>query len=326
MRATARLVGLLFLAALVLTGACRQSDPAGNMPDSSSFADPTARVLVTSDFGQELLLDVVVDLDEATSAMDALELVAEVQTAYGGGFVNSINGLKSDYTGTRSGKSDWFWYINGMQSKGGAFDYTLQPGDVEHWDFHSWEWHYGIPAIIGHFPEPFLHGFGGKVAPTLIVYDSGFEQEAESLRAYLSALGVEEVYVKTPSELGSDKAECNIVILAAADSELIEELNSDRLWKRAGFFARFQGGKIVAYDSLGEVSEEYGAGCGLIQATQNPWNPGGIGACENVVWMVSGVDDAGVRAAAGALAEQYPGFWRAYGAVVTEDEIITLPR
>ncbi|GAI85551.1 unnamed protein product, partial [marine sediment metagenome] len=33
----------------------------------------------------------------------------------------------------------------------------------------------------------------------------------------------------------------------------------------------------------------------LIQATQNPWNPKGIGACENVVWLVSGTDEAGVK-------------------------------
>lgn len=325
-RLPAKILGLLFLVALVLTGACAQSDPAGNKPDSSSSADPTARVLVTKDFGQELLVDKMVDLEETTTALDALERAADVETGYGGGFVNGINGLNSDYTGTQSSKTDWFWYVNGMQAKVGAADYTLRPGDVEHWDFHSWEWHYAVPAVIGDFPEPFLHGYAGKAAPTLIVCDPGFEQEVESLAEKLAVLGIKEVYIKTPSELGTDKTECNVMIIATADSELIEELNSDRLWNRAGFFARLQSGKIVTYGSKGKVSAEYGPGCGLIQATQNPWNPKGIGACENVVWMISGVDDAGVKAAAGTLTEGYADFRLAFGAVVSGEDTTKIPQ
>ena len=87
----------------------------------------------------------------------------------------------------------------------------------------------------------------------------------------------------------------NLILIGSIDTELILEL--DRNWRRLGFFAHFQNGNIVTLNAKGDIAATYGTGVGLIQATQNPWHPNGIGACESVVWMVSGTDEVGVKAA-----------------------------
>ena len=89
------------------------------------------RVIVTQDFGNELMLDKSLLVSNGSSAMDALKQVAEVETAYDGGFVNAIRGVRS------SAREGWFIIVNGILSNTGACDYTLHSGDVERWDFHN---------------------------------------------------------------------------------------------------------------------------------------------------------------------------------------------
>jgi hypothetical protein len=79
-----------------------------------------ARVIVTRNFGQELLLDTSLILSKNINAMDALKNVAQVETAYGGGFVNDINGISSKYKGINSEPVDWFFYVNGIMANYGC--------------------------------------------------------------------------------------------------------------------------------------------------------------------------------------------------------------
>jgi len=74
------------------------------------------------------------------------------------------------------------------------------------------------------------------------------------------------------------------------------------------------------------VAAEYGPGVGIIQATQSPWNPDGVGASKNVVWMVSGVDEAGVRNAAQALINRHHEITHFFAAIVVDEEIIMVPQ
>ena len=67
---------------------------------------------------------------------------------------------------------------NGIMANMGAGAYKLQPGDVEHWDFHGWSFNAFVPAVIGSFPQPFLSGFRGKKLPTIVVYQEGLEKTA----------------------------------------------------------------------------------------------------------------------------------------------------
>jgi len=284
----------------------------------------TIRVVATKNFGQELMFDETLRLLPGTSAMEALKQVAEVEAAYGGGFVNAINGVRSQYTGSGSAKEDWFFCVNGISANVGALDYTLYNGDVEHWDYHRWSFRMFTPAVIGQFPEPFLHGYGGQVRPTVVVYEDRLRTEAQALAEKLTQLGVESVSVQNISGLTEgDKQHSNLILLGTMDSDLVAELN--RVWDRLGFFVRFEDDTMIVYDSRGEVEAEYGVGCGLIQATQSPWNPKGIGACENVVWVVSGTDEAGVKSAVNALINHYYDFQYACAVVIANGEIIRVP-
>lgn len=288
---------------------------------SQTPGEIAVRVIVTQDFGNELLLDEPVILNNGANALDALERVADVETKYGGGFIEAINGVRSQYSQTTV-KKDWFFYINGMSANVGLMDYELSEGDVEHWDFHDWTFHAFIPAIIGDFPQPFVGGYGGKNLPTLVVYDESFRDAALDLAGELARMGVQDVRAQAANELSSqDKEHANLMLLGTEDLDLILELNENR---KLGFYIHFEEGRVVVYDSQGNKAR-YESECGLIQATQNPWNSKGIGACENVVWMVSGTSESQVQNAIGILANDHERFRYAYATVIVGGEVIKVP-
>ena len=300
-------------------GAC------STQPSEVEAGTIAVRVVVTQNFGQEPMFDERLEVMPDTSAMAALIEVAEVETAYGGGFVNAINGIRSGYSGREKTKTDWFFYVNGIQSNAGALDYKLHDGDVQHWDFHSWGFRHFIPAIISSFPAAFQNGYGGKVSPTLIICQDSVKGDAENLEKKLVKLGAEDVSLRSYREVTvNEKESSNLILVGLPDNSLISELNQN--WQRLGFFAYFEKGSLIVLDSTGEVTARYGAGAGLVQATQNPWNPKGIGACENVVWLVSGTDEAGVENALDALLNHHGEFQYACAVVVADGEIIKVPR
>jgi hypothetical protein len=284
----------------------------------------TVRIVATENFGRELMFDEALEVLPGTSAMAALMKVAEVKTAYGGGFVNSINGVRSTFTGKEHMKADWFIYVNGIQSNIGALDYELHDGDIQHWDFHDWSFRQFVPAIIGDFPEPFLHGYGGVVYPTVIAFQDGWEDSAEHMADRLSQLGVASIASKNISELLADeKQSSNLILLGTTDCKLIEEVN--QAWDSVGFYIHFQSGSLKVCNSKGSLAAEYRAGAGFIQATQSPWNPSGIGACQNVFWVVSGLDETGVKNALDILMNHHNDFEYACASVIADGEIIKVP-
>jgi hypothetical protein len=56
----------------------------------------------------------------------------------------------------------WLYFVNGIQADVGATDYTLHPGDREWWDYRYWNDLLQVPVAIGAWPEPFVHGYGGR--------------------------------------------------------------------------------------------------------------------------------------------------------------------
>ncbi len=97
------------------------------------------------------------------SALDALRRTATVDTAYGGRFVEAIDGVHGD----RSAGWDWLYFINGVEADRGAADYNLRPGDREWWDYRYWNDLIHVPVAIGSWPEPFVHGYDGH-RPTAV--------------------------------------------------------------------------------------------------------------------------------------------------------------
>jgi len=160
---------LLVALALVAAG-CGQGasqPPAG--PDA-------ARVLVTQNFGSTTMTQA--RAAPGQSALNALRRSAKVGTSYGGRFVESINGVE----GKKSDGWDWLYFVNGIDPGVGAADTTLHAGDREWWDYRYWKDFIGVPAVIGAWPEPFVHGFGGK-APPVSVTGPCSQQLASALRS-----------------------------------------------------------------------------------------------------------------------------------------------
>jgi Domain of unknown function (DUF4430) len=123
-----------------------------------------ATIWITRDRGTHVLLQKSVP--SGLTAMQALDRVADIDTRYGGRFVRAINGVE----GSLSAQRDWFYFINGYEGDRSAAEYRLHDGDVEWWDFRSWRTQMRVPVVVGAFPEPFLHGYGGKTLPARVVY------------------------------------------------------------------------------------------------------------------------------------------------------------
>jgi len=123
----------------------------------------TASLWITRDRGAEVIH--TAEVPAGISALEALDRELDVKTRYGGRFVQAIEGLE----GSLARQRDWFWYVNGLEGDRSAAEYELRPGDVEWWDYRSWGSVMQIPVVVGAFPEPFLHGFGGKARPAVVV-------------------------------------------------------------------------------------------------------------------------------------------------------------
>jgi hypothetical protein len=171
----------------------------------STHTKGSATLWVTRDRGQHVVL--VGTVKAGQTAMQALQGKAKVKTAYGGRFVQSIDGV----SGSRSGEHDWFYFVNGYEADRGAADYTLHPGDVEWWDYRSWKHAIHVPVVVGAFPEPFLHGYNGKRRDATVVYDS---TRLEPLARRLAPL----IHAKTlkPDEVG----DANVLYLTQANVPL----------------------------------------------------------------------------------------------------------
>lgn len=154
-------------AALVVLAAC----------GGSAGKDGTATLWVTRDEGRKVLL--VADVPAGLTGLQALDREADVETRYGGRYVSSINGIE----GSVSSGRDWFYFVNGYEADRGAAEYRLREGDVEWWDFRSWRTRQRQPFVVGAFPEPFVHGFGGRRREAAVRY------EAPALADVARALG-----------------------------------------------------------------------------------------------------------------------------------------
>jgi hypothetical protein len=318
------LAPVIILLIMALPGGCGESLPAvENNQTPAAVTGDTVTVVVTRDFGKELVLEQDIEIEADTSAMAALQMVADVETKYGGGYVESISGINSASREADKNK-DWFFYVNGIASNLGARDYVLQDGDVEHWDFRDWSYQQFVPAVIGDFPQPFLNGCLYKGQPTLVVYEPAFSTEAGALAEMIQEYGVNEISTVQSDRLSDEaRQDGNLIIIAGRENPLISELN--QTYKKLGFFAYFEGGGLTVLDAEGNISDTPGGGTGLIQATQNPWNPRGVGSGENVVWVVTGCDDAGVRSAVTTLLENQVSLRHAFAAVVAKGQVVKIP-
>src|SRR3954453_21795962 len=136
----------------------------------------SAQIVVTRDFGHQRLLAATEDpIAGGETVMRLLMRNANVKTRYGGRFVNSIKSLGSSSAGGR--RLDWFYYVNGIEADVGAAERKVSGGDRVWWDYHDWSGGMRVPAVVGSYPEPFVHGSEGKRFPIRI--DCGQDDRSE---------------------------------------------------------------------------------------------------------------------------------------------------
>ncbi|MBK5232473.1 MAG: DUF4430 domain-containing protein [Thermoleophilia bacterium] len=276
----------------------------------------TAELLVTRDHGSEVLADKTLDdLTESENAIRVLDDNAEVETRYGGGFVQSVDGLEG---GTPGGRSfDWFFSVNGIVSEVGGAEFPVNAGDQVWWDYRDWTDAMEIGAVVGAFPAPMAGGYDGKEWPVSIeCLDSA--KACKRVRDQLGEAGVD--------------AEISVKGLAPSDDTLRfvvgtwDRVNADPAAGRlasgpasSGIFARFKlsngTNTLVGLDQEGDQAGQFGPDAGLVAASRR-----GEGA---PVWFVTGGTEAGVEAAASALTQT--DLEHRYAAAVTDDRVTSLP-
>ena len=283
-----RLAGIALLCALAALlsgcGAGGGEEPAGT------------RLTVTQDFGARAQSRR--ESPQVTGRETVLRLLqrsAKVTTRSGGGFVQSIDGVAG---GRRDGRPvDWFYYVNGVEAPAGAAATRLHAGDRVWWDRHDWSVARRIPAVVGSYPEPFVHGMGGRRLPVRIECSDPSAPACDTVFERLSELGVP----AARGGLRTAQTEQTLRVLVGpwrqvrADHGLrpIEEGPG-----RSGVFARpsADGRRIETLDPQGRPVRSLGARSGLIAAARDGEQP--------PVWAVTGTDAAGVEAAARAFGER----------------------
>ena len=175
---------------------------------------------VTRNFGGEPLGSAGTGgTSESDTVVRVLQRDFEVETRFGGNFVQEIDGV----AGGRDGSSpvDWFFYVNGIEAGVGAGERRVFPGDRIWWDHHDWSAAMRIPAVVGSFPEPFASGSEGRRLPVRLVClaeggacdevttrleDAGIEDTARSVLEQSAGREVLRVLVGPWSELRRDAA------------------------------------------------------------------------------------------------------------------------
>jgi Domain of unknown function (DUF4430) len=256
--------------------------------------DGGAELRVTRDFGREELHTATEDaVREDETVMRLLQSERDVETRYGGKFVQSIEGVEATAGGERR---DWFYFVNGIEADKGAADYELSPGDVVQWDYRGWGATMRVPAIVGAFPEPFTSGVEGKKLPTRLECDESAEEACDEVRRRLSAHGVKTARA-TIGAPGTDEV-LRVVVGRWSEVRLVREAKLlEEGPELSGVFARFaaDGRSLELLDSEG-TTRRAEPGTGVVAATRvDDRFP---------VWFVTATDAQGVAAAARLLDEQ----------------------
>jgi hypothetical protein len=253
-----------------------------------------AHLLVTRDFGERRVLSATEDpIESGETAMRLLQRFGKgtVATRYGGRFVNGVKGIASTTGGGR--RRDWFYYVNGIEADVGAAEKKVEGGDRVWWDYHDWTSVMRVPAVVGSFPEPFLHGSEGKRYPIRIDCGQEDSNDCGDVSDKLEAAGI----APSTSAIGAPAGKEVVRVVVGKWSEVREDAASKQIEDgpdKSGVFARFGPGGGGAYeldllDSQTRTVRSLGAGSGLVAATRFE--------DQAPTWVVAGTDSAGLARA-----------------------------
>ncbi len=269
---------------------------------------------VTRDFGHESLgAHSERKVREDQTVMRMLTSDFDVDTRFGGRFVQSIDGLKG---AGATGRRDWFFFVNGVESDQGAAEYELSPGDRVQWDYRPWDEAEAVPAIVGAFPEPFLHGLEGKRRPVRLECADADSAACHEADERLEGAGVP----TSSSTVGAPNTETVTRLVVAPWPRARIVRGAPELEEgpgATGVFARLSEGKLELLDESGDVARTVrpGDGTALVVALRP--------RADELVWLVTGLDDDALLAGARALTARK--LRDAFSVAVTGDRVEKLP-
>lgn len=241
----------------------------------SATNGPATHVVVTRDFGAKVVeTPAKVEASSGLTAMRQLQSVHPATTSYGGRYVDSIGDLKEN------GDSSWLFYVNGVEATTAATSLRLKPGASVQWDFHAWQTIRTGGAIVGAYPQP-LKSSGTRLicAP----------QKSVACRVAREGL--------VKSDIAIDpQASARVVVGTWRDIEGFDgvpDLTSDG--ETNGAYAQFlaDGSELAPFSGDGSEGPVLRNKAGLLA----PFATDG----KQLVWVVTGVDKAGVESAAKLL-------------------------
>ena len=265
-------------------------------PDQAGSGEAT--LTVTRDFGATSLLRATEEsLPGGETVMRFLQRRARVETRYGGRFVQEIDDVRS---GTADGRRrDWFYFVNGIEEDVGAAEHDVHQGDRVWWDYRDWTTAMRIPAVVGSFPEPFIHGSDGKSFPVRIDCARGADETCNELADRLSRAEI--IPNKTALGVPAGDEVLRFVVGLWRDVRNDDAVRQiERGPGESGVFARVVeapgGYRFDLLDREGETATSLTRGGGLVAATRYEE--------QQPTWVVSGTDEAGLSHAARLVAEQ----------------------
>lgn len=272
--------------AIALAAACLVAAGAGceeRIADAPASGEPDAGVLLTRDFGSVEVGASRTALGQ--SVMAALQGSHEVETRYSGAYVQAIDGLSA----SSGDGTDWVYYVNGVEADVGAASYEVRRGDRIWWDHRRWPGRPTVGAVVGAWPEPFVHGHGGRGAPAVAA--------DPPLAGALRAAG---------ARVSGGDADYRVIV--GADDALRRR---DPAWRRAAFDPGAAGmtawiadGGARVWDAGAGDDEEVPGASAVVSAVR-----AGFAAGDGTVLAVSGLDAAAARRAARQVATD-PGLLR----------------
>lgn len=269
-----------------------------------------ATLTVTRDYGAEPVLEAGrSDPPESETVMRMLDREADIETRYGGGFVESIDGIEGSFADGRS--VDWFFFVNGVESSVGAAETAVRGGDRIWWDHRDWTEAMRVPAVVGSWPEPFLQASAGSGRLPVRVACAGPKPPCEAAEDALADAGVSAV----TTAFGKDEPGPSLSVIVGEWSEIRSDGTAGLLERgpeASGVFAVLRRDGFDFLDVEGDVARD---GQGLLAATRNGEGP--------PTWIATGTDEDGVVEAVGLL--DVDALDDRYAVGVSDGEAVPLP-
>lgn len=277
-------------------------------------------IIIAQDFGNEIMSIESFESNPGDTLLDLMDENYEVQTAYGGSFINGIDGLISGFTGKKDRKkNDWFYYVNGILAQIGSGDHELNQEDVIIWDFHDWNNGTYSSSVIGAYPNNFKKNYYGDEISLNILYAEGFKESSENLKKFFMEIGIKDVQAFSMDETILENEATNTIVIGLWDNisqlSYIEKAYKNK--EKAGLYFEINK-NIIALNQAGNATETYEKGA-VIASFLKSYD------VMSTLWLVTGNSEEDILKSIDILSNDYDSIKGTFSVLVTGDKILNLP-